>query len=166
MKKTIIVYGSTTDNTKTIAETIADKLAGDVTIIDVAKLKATDLDDYQNLILGTSTWGLGDLQDDWEGKLSTLTNSDLAGKTIALFGVGDSSSYPDTFVDGMGLLYEAVKGKGANLIGQFPTDGYSYDASRAEVDGQFVGVAIDEDNESDQTENRLEQWINSLKKSL
>lgn len=166
MKKTAIVYGSTTDNTKNIAETIADKLAGDVTIIDVAKLKAGDLDIYQNLILGTSTWGLGDLQDDWEGKISILANSDLASKTIAFFGVGDSSSYPDTFVDGMGLLYDAVKEKGANLIGQFSTDGYGYDASRAEVDGLFVGVAIDEDNESEKTDIRLEKWINSLKTAL
>ncbi|MDL2323108.1 flavodoxin [Bacteroidales bacterium OttesenSCG-928-A17] len=164
MGKIAIIYGSTTDNTKAIAETIASKLSGnDVSVLDVSKLKAGDLDTYPNLILGTSTWGLGDLQDDWDGYLSDLKASDLSGKTIAFFGVGDSSSYPDTFVDGMGILYQAVQGKGATTIGAFPTDGYSYDESQSVVDGKFVGVALDEDNESDQTEERLNAWIESIK---
>ncbi|MDL2308964.1 flavodoxin [Bacteroidales bacterium OttesenSCG-928-B11] len=167
MKKTAIIFGSTTGNAETVAEKIAEKLINnDVTLIEVSKLKSTDFDDYQNLILGTSTWGLGDLQDDWDGKLSVLENSNLNGKTIAFFGTGDSSSYPDTFVDGMGILYETVSGKGANLVGQFPADGYSYDASRAEIDGHFAGVAIDEDNESNLTDERLDQWIASFKSIL
>ena len=167
MSKIAIVYGSTTDNTKTIAETIAKKLSGeDVTLLDVSKLNAGDLDAYPNLILGTSTWGSGDLQDDWDGYLSNLKASNLSGKTIAFFGLGDSSSYPDTFVDGMGILYEAVQGKGAKTIGEFPADGYSHDASLAEIDGKFVGVAIDEDYESNETDNRLNAWIESIKPLL
>lgn len=167
MKKTAIIYGSTTDNTKNIAEAIAKKLTdGEIILLDVSKLKSGDLDEYQNLILGTSTWGVGDLQDDWEGKLPILANSNLNGKTIALFGVGDSSSYSDTFVDGMGIIFETIDGKGGNLVGQFPTTGYNYDASRAEIDGLFVGVALDEDNESEMTDDRLNQWIASFKSLL
>ncbi len=164
MKKIAIVYGSTTDNTKNIAQEIANKLSGeDVTLLDVSKLKAGDLDNYPNLILGTSTWGLGDLQDDWEGYVSNLENSDLTGKTIAFFGLGDSGSYPDTFVDGMGILYETVKDKGAKLIGELSTDGYSFDCSRAAIDGKFIGAALDEDNESNKTENRINAWLESIK---
>ena len=164
MSKIAIVYGSSTDNTKSVAETIANKLSGEnVTLLDVSKLKADDLNAYPNLILGTSTWGLGDLQDDWEAFLSSLKAADLSNKTIAFFGLGDSGSYPDTFVDGMGLLYQAVQGKNAKTIGAFPTDGYDYDASQAEVDGKFVGVAIDEDNESDKTDERLNAWIENIK---
>ncbi len=164
MSKIAIVYGSTTDNTKTIAESIVNKLASeDVTLLDVANVKAGELDSYPNLILGTSTWGLGDLQDDWEGYISTFEGENLSGKTVAFFGLGDSASYPDTFVDGMGIIYEAAMKAGAKLIGEFPTDGYSYDASRAEVNGKFVGVAIDEDNESNETESRLDSWIASIK---
>lgn len=164
MSKIAIVYGSSTDNTKSVAETIANKLSGEeITLLDVSKLKAGDLDAYPNLILGTSTWGLGDLQDDWDGYLSDLKKSELSGKTIAFFGLGDSGSYPDTFADGMGILYEAVQDKGATTIGAFPTDGYSFDESKAEVDGKFVGVAIDEDNESDETDRRLDAWIEIIK---
>ena len=164
MSKIAIIYGSSTDNTKSVAESIAKKLSGEeVTLLDVSKLKAGDLDAYPNLILGTSTWGLGDLQDDWDGYLSTLEKTNVSGKTIAFFGLGDSGSYSDTFVDGMGILYEAVKDKGAKLIGKFPVDSYDFDESRAVVDGEFVGVAIDEDNESDETENRLNAWIESIK---
>lgn len=163
MKQIAIIYGSSTDNTKSIAESIAQKLSGEeVTLLDVANLKAGDLDKYPNLILGTSTWGLGDLQDDWDDYLSNLKNSDLEGKTVAFFGLGDASSYSDTFVDGMGILYETVKDKGCKLIGSFPTDGYDYDDSKAVVDGQFVGVALDEDNESDKTDERLDEWIGSI----
>ena len=164
MGKIAIVYGSSTDNTKNVAKTIASELTNEeVTLLDVSNLKAGDLDAYPNLILGTSTWGLGELQDDWDGYLSNLEASNLSGKTIAFFGLGDSGSYPDTFVDGMGLLYQAVQGKGAQIIGAVSTDGYSYDDSRAVVDGQFVGLAIDEDNESGQTKDRISAWLESIK---
>ena len=164
MSKIAIVYGSSTDNTKNVAKMIAGKFAGDdVTLLDVSNLRTSVLDDYPNLILGTSTWGLGDLQDDWDGYLADLKGSNLFGKTVAFFGLGDSGSYPDTFVDGMGILYEIVQGKGANLVGAISTDGYSYDASRAEVDGQFVGLPLDEDNESDKTEDRVEAWVEQIK---
>jgi flavodoxin I len=159
MKQIAIIYGSSTGNTKEIAATIARKLAGNVTLLDADKLKAGDLEAYPNLILGTSTWGYGDLQDDWESKLSILKNSDLQGKTIAFFGLGDASSYPDTFVNGMGILHAAVKDRGAMLIGRVPVEGYSFDASEAVDENDFVGVALDEDNESDRTESRLNEWI-------
>jgi len=163
MKQIAIIFGSSTDNTKTIAESIAQKLSEeDVVLLDVANLKSGDLDNYPNLILGTSTWGLGDLQDDWDTYLSNLKNSDLNDKTVAFFGLGDSSSYSDTFVDGMGILYEAIKDKSCKLIGNFPVDGYDFDDSKAVVDGLFVGVALDEDNESDKTDKRLNAWISSI----
>ena len=164
MKQIAIVYGSSTDNTKNIANRIAKKLSGEeVTVLDVSTLKAGDLDKYPNLILGTSTWGLGDLQDDWDGYLSNLEKSNLSGKVVALFGLGDSGSYPDTFVDGMGILYEAVKNTGAKTIGEFPTDGYTFDASKSEDGGKFIGLALDEDNEDDKTEGRLDEWVASIR---
>ena len=163
MKKIGIVFGSTTDNTRNAAQKIAGKLSGEeVSIIDVSGLKAGDLDSYPNLILGTSTWGFGDLQDDWEEHLSVLTNSNLEGKTVAFFGLGDSSSYPDTFVDGVGILYEAVKDKGCNIIGEVPVDGYHFDDSKAAEDGHFAGLALDEDNEASLTDERIDKWITEI----
>ncbi|MDL2223248.1 flavodoxin [Bacteroidales bacterium OttesenSCG-928-M11] len=166
MNKTAIIYGSTTDNTKSAAEIIKQKIGGDVALIDVSNLKVEELNNYQNLIFGTSTWGLGDLQDDWDSFLPKLAGVDLKGKTIALFGLGDSGSYSDTYVDGMGILYEAIAGTGANLIGKVAVDGYDFDESRAVVGGEFVGLALDEENDGDKTEERISDWVDKIKSFL
>jgi flavodoxin I len=163
MKKIAIIYGSTTGNTQTVAKNIAEKLSSeDVQLIEASNLKVEDVETFPNLILGTSTWGLGDLQDDWETALPILKKSNLNGKTVALFGLGDSSSYSDTFVDAMGTLYEALKETGCTFVGKMPVSDYQFDASKAVVEDSFVGVALDEDTESNLTNKRLEQWIANI----
>lgn len=165
MKKTVIIYGSSTGTCQSIAETIANKL-GVSDILDVAKVTAAQVNVYDNLLLGTSTWGAGDMQDDWYSGIKEIKNANLAGKTVALFGCGDSQSYSDTYCDGMGEIYRELQGTGCNIIGQVPTDGYTYDDSTAVVDGHFVGLALDDVNEGDMTEARIDAWINSIKDSL
>ena len=135
-------------------------------ILDVAKVTAAQVNVYDNLLLGTSTWGAGDMQDDWYSGIKEIKNANLAGKTVALFGCGDSQSYSDTYCDGMGEIYRELQGTGCNIIGQVPTDGYTYDDSTAVVDGHFVGLALDDVNEGDMTEARIDAWINSIKDSL
>lgn len=164
MKKTGIFYGSSTGNTENIALAIAKKLNADV--FNVSSKPVHAVNEYQNLILGTSTWGLGDLQDDWDSFLPQLAKADLTGKTVALFGLGDSNSYPDTFVEGMGIIYEAIKNKGCEIIGHVDSREYSYDSSKAIYDGKFIGLPLDEDNESDLTNSRLDKWIEELKTAL
>ncbi len=129
-------------------------------------MTADTIASHEVLILGTSTWGAGELQDDWYDGVETLKAADLSGKTVALFGCGDSSSYCDTFCDGIGIIYEAVKGAGATVVGSVSIDGYSFDESVAVVDGVFVGLALDNDNEDDKTEERIDAWIESIKPSL
>ena len=165
MKKTVIIYGSSTGTCQNIAEIIATKL-GVSDILDVAKVTASQISAYDNLMLGTSTWGAGEMQDDWYGGIKELKNANLNGKTVALFGCGDSQSYSDTFCDGMGEIYRELQSSGCNIIGSTPTDGYTYDNSTAVADGRFVGLAIDDVNESDLTENRIDAWIASIKDQL
>ena len=165
MKKTVIIYGSSTGTCQNIAEIIATKL-GVSDILDVAKVTASQISAYDNLILGTSTWGAGEMQDDWYGGIKELKNANLNGKTVALFGCGDSQSYSDTFCDGMGEIYRELQSSGCNIIGSTPTDGCTYDNSTAVADGRFVGLAIDDVNESDLTENRIDAWIASIKDQL
>jgi flavodoxin I len=166
MSKIGIFYGSSIGNTEGVARKIAKKLdVGSADVYDVGKAKAGDLAACDVLLLGSSTWGLGDLQDDWERFLPTVVSTDLSGKKIALFGCGDSSSYSDTFCDAMGKIYRAVKDE-ATVIGFTDTDGYSFDASEAVVDNRFVGLALDEDNESSLTEARIEAWIAQLQKEI
>ncbi|GHV43272.1 flavodoxin [Bacteroidia bacterium] len=165
MGKTVLIYGSTTGNTENAAKKIAKKLSDkDLTLIDVSKLKsASELDGYAGFILGTSTTGYGELQEDWDSFLSELTKANLAGKKAALFGLGDSASYPETFADGMGFIYDALVEAGATIVGQVETDGYEYDDSTAVRNGKFVGLALDEDNEDDKTDERIDAWLEVIK---
>lgn len=106
------------------------------------------------------------MQDDWYDGLKVIENADLSGKTVALFGCGDSESYPDTFVGGMSEIYNAVKQAGANVIGAVATDGYTFDDSESVVDGKFVGLALDEVNEDRKTDERIDDWVAEIKPSL
>ena len=151
-----------------MANQIADKMgvaASDVYSAD--KLSADLVKEYDLLILGTSTWGDGELQDDWYDGIKVLKSADLSFKSIALFGCGDSESYCDPFCDGMGILYEDLKDSGCSFIGnKVGTDGYSFSSSIAVVNGAFVGLALDEVNESDKTAERIDNWTAELKKHI
>ena len=168
MKKTGIFYGSSTGTCEDLANQIADKMgvaASDVHSAD--KLSADLVKEYDLLILCTSTWGDGELQDDWYDGIKVLKSADLSFKSIALFGCGDSESYCDTFCDGMGILYEDLKDSGCSFIGnKVGTDGYSFSSSIAVVNGAFVGLALDEVNESDKTAERIDNWTAELKKHI
>ncbi|MDR3127306.1 MAG: flavodoxin [Tannerellaceae bacterium] len=166
MKKTGIFYGSSSGNTKGVAEKIAKALGIDrADVHDVAKAKAGDLAGYELLLLGCSTWGLGDLQDDFADFVGELSKADLSGKKVGLFGCGDSSSYPDTFCNALGTIYKAVCGK-AEMIGNVSVEGYTYDDSEAVVEGHFVGLPLDEDNESKLTGKRIEDWLQVIKAEM
>lgn len=164
MKSTIVIYGSSTGTCQSIAQTIASKL--DAQAVDVASIDEATITSYDNLILGTSTWGAGEMQDDWYDGVKTLQNAGLTGKTVALFGCGDSESYPDTFCGGMKELYDAAVVAGGNVLPGVSTEGYTFDESEAVVDGKFVGLVLDEINEDDKTEERINAWIESIKPSL
>jgi flavodoxin I len=161
MNNTAIFYGSSTGNTEGVAKQIAKLLNADV--FDVADNPVEELKNYENIILGTSTWGIGDLQDDWDSFLPELKDIDLSGKVCAIFGLGDGASYGDSFVDAIGTIYHAIEGKGCKIVGFVDTAGYDYEASTAEIDGKFVGLPLDEDNESNLANERIEKWVEQLK---
>ena len=117
-------------------------------------------------MLGSSTWGAGELQDDWYDGVNVLKKCDLSHKYVALFGCGDSESYCDTFCDGMGIIYEDIKDSGCTIIGKVSAKDYSFSSSIAVIDGMFVGLALDDINESDKTEERIDAWVNDIKNHL
>lgn len=164
MKSTVVIYGSSTGTCQNIAQNIAGKLG--VEAIDVTALTNDVVKANDNLILGTSTWGAGDMQDDWYDGIKVLKSAGLQGKMVAIFGCGDSESYSDTFCGGMRELYNAAQKAGAMIIGSVDASDYTYDDSEAVVDGHFVGLALDDVNEDDKTENRIEAWIAAIKPLL
>lgn len=167
MKKTGIFYGSTTGTTESVARLIADKLGiAPADVHEVTQLDTALAESYEALILGTSTWGDGELQDDWYDGLKVLQGAHLSSKIVALFGCGDSESYSDTFCDAMGLLYEGLKDSGCTFVGAVDDSGYTYSASVAAADGKFVGLALDDVNESDRTDDRVSAWAAQLQAEL
>lgn len=167
MKDTIIVYGSTTGNCESVATRIAEALGVDsLSVISASNLSSELVGDVGNLILGSSTWGCGDLQDEWYDALEIIKSANLAGKTVAVFGCGDSCGFSTTFCEAMKALYDAAESAGATMIGSVSTDGYTFDDSVAVTDGKFVGLALDEDNESDMTDERIAAWVEAIKPQL
>ena len=168
MKKIGIFFGTSTGETEHVAKLLGKKL--DVTgadIIDVAKADVAQLNKYDVLFFGSSTQGYGDLQDDWDSFVEKVKKVDLKDKKVAAFGLGDSSSFSDTFCNAMGAIAAAAQDAGATLIGnKVDTADYTFEESQSVVDGYFCGLALDEANESDQTESRIDAWLNELKSEL
>ena len=165
MKKTVIIYGTSTGTCEDLAGRIGAKLGVD-NVINVTDLDDSVIADNDNLILGTSTWGAGEMQDDWYDGVKTLKSAGLAGKTVALFGCGDSESYSDTFCGGMKELYDAAVEAGATVLPGVSTDGYTFDDSEAVEGDKFLGLALDDVNEDDKTEERIDAWIEAIKPAL
>lgn len=166
MEKIGIFYGTSTGNTEYAAKLLAEKL-GSVPVFDVANVAINKLSDFDLLIFGSSTLGWGDLQDDWYDFIEEIKKVDLSGKKVAVFGLGDSASYSETFCDAIGLIATVAKEAGASLIGDnVPVSEYEFEESVAVADGVFCGLPLDEDNEADKTEERIERWANQLKESL
>lgn len=164
MQKIGIFYGSSTGNSEAAAQQIQKEFGADqAKVFDVSDAKASDMEQYTNIIFGCSTLEIGELEYDFEDFMPEIEKVNFSGKKIAIFGLGDQESYPDSFADSIGIIYEALEGKGCEIVGKITTDGYNYDESRGEVDGQLMGLALDDDNQGDLTDKRIKDWVVQLK---
>ena len=131
-----------------------------------------DLDQFEEfdvLLIGSSTWGQGDPQRDWVDPLYAMQNDepDFSGKKVAFFGAGDQESHGEEFVTALGKMKEIFDKLGADTnYGYTSTDGYNYKSSYAEKDGKFCGLAIDDVNQEDLTEQRVTDWAEQLKAEM
>lgn len=171
MAKIGIFFGTDTGNTRKVAKSIAKQL-GDA-VGKPENIKNASIDDllaYDVLILGSPTYGDGELPgltagtstESWEEFMPQLAGADFSGKTIALYGLGDQAGYPGNFVDAMGMIYDAFADCGASFVGFTSTEGYEFDKSKAVVDGQFVGLVLDEDNQKELSDMRLQDWLTDI----
>ncbi|MBW4657944.1 MAG: flavodoxin FldA [Drouetiella hepatica Uher 2000/2452] len=168
MAKIGLFYGTQTGNTQTAAEIIQKELGGSsaVDLHDVSTVDTTDFEGYEFIIIGCPTWNIGELQSDWEGFYDELEAIAFTGKKVAYFGVGDQVGYADNFQDAMGILEEKILSLGGTTVGCWSTDGYDFNESKAVRDGKFVGLAIDEDNQSELTDSRIKSWVTQLKREF
>ncbi|WP_394178857.1 flavodoxin [Marinomonas posidonica] len=162
-----LIYGTDTNNTEEVGNKIAkqwEELGEQVDIFNIKDIEVSQLQDYATLILGIPTWDFGGIQSDWEDIEDQLAELSLENTTVALYGLGDQFGYGDYFVDAMGWLYEKLLPTKATFIGQWSTEGYEFEASRACVENKesFIGLAIDEDQQFELTDERIEQWVIQL----
>jgi len=165
-KKIGIFYGSSTGQTEKIAEKLLQIIGEEnADLINVDNATKKDLEQYPYLILGTPTWGIGEMQDDWEDFAEIVEKANLKGKKIALFGLGDQDTYPESFADGVGMLYNLIKDK-VKIVGKWPKKGYTFHESEALRDDSFVGLILDQENQAAKTTERLTKWVDQLKKEF
>ena len=163
--KAKIIYDSDTGNTEVIAEDLV-KLLGEHEVLTVDELEESDWEGNELYILGIPTWYDGELQSDWEDYLYDFQKIDFTGKTVAVFGLGDQVGYAEWFCDGVGILADIVEKNGGKVIGNWPTDGYEFESSKAvmNTNNTFFGLCLDEDNQPELTQERLQKWVDQLKK--
>ncbi len=160
-----LFYGSTTCYTEIVAEKIQAAIGEE--IVQLHNIKDENLADclaYDYLIFGISTWDYGELQEDWESCWHEITKLNLTNKIVALYGMGDQIGYSEWFQDALGMLHQAIVAQGAKIIGYWPNQGYEFSASKALTTDKnyFVGLALDEDNQYQLTDQRINQWCEQI----
>lgn len=172
MAKVGVFFGTDTGNTRRIAKDISTALGSAIAAkpVNIRNAEVADLLKYDTLILGTPTYGEGQLPglstgnatESWEEFLPKLAGHDFSGKKVALYGLGNQKGYPTEFVDAMFYLYESFKQCGATLIGAWDSDGYNFKRSKAVVDKRFIGLVLDQENQKELSPARLDAWLKML----
>lgn len=167
MNTTVLIYWPTGGNVENAARMIA-KAFDNISVMPLSEVTEETLNAYQSFIVGGSTAG----SETWEGTknkspwnsfFKLIESKDLSSKKVALFGLGDQVLWPANFVDGLQVIYSAFGETGATIVGKWPVDGYDFTESKAVVDGYFVGLALDEDQQAELSEERIAAWVKQLK---
>ncbi len=170
MSKTAIFYSPQGGNVDSVANKLGEMIGNDnVDIIPVQEVEKGDVDNYNKIILvgstvGTDHWNNEVVVDEWTEFFTKIMEISFEEKKVAIVGLGNSVLYPSHFADGMADLYERITKQNAKVLGFVDANDYDFEDSEAvNDDGFFCGLAIDEDNESELTTERIEKWILILK---
>ncbi len=166
-----LIYGSDTSNTESVIDNI---LLGifeptfNIEVVTVSNITPEDWTSHDTYILSIPTWYDGELQSDWEEYFEEFKTIDFTGKTVAVFGLGDQIGYDEWFCDGVGILAKVVKDNGGTVIGfTKKDDSFEFESSKALKDEDtFWGLCLDEDNQDELTEERLQNWFEQIKLEL
>ena len=163
-----IYFATTTGKTEDIAERLhglLDSAEAPKDISDVDDL--SELAGHDGVICGIPTWNTGADSERsgtaWDSILEDIGELNLSGKKVAIFGLGDSSTYTENYCDAMEELHRYFKQAGASMVGYTAKTDYTFDESKSVVGEQFCGLPLDEDSESDMTDERLASWAEKLK---
>ena len=165
-----LIYGSDTGNTEHVIDNILltelENKGFEINVTCVNEVTEEDWN-HNKFILGIPTWYDGELQSDWEDYFDTFKEIDFTDKTVAIFGLGDQIGYEEWFCDGIGILAEVVLKNGGEIFGYWNNEGYDFNLSKGLApNNMFYGLVIDEDNQYEQTDIRIEKWVEQIKKEL
>lgn len=164
-----LFYGSTTCYTEMAAEKIQAKLhyligQSCVELFNIKDSALSKAQEFDFLIFGISTWDFGELQEDWESSWQDIAGLNLANTTVAIFGLGDQLGYAEWFQDAVGMLHDELLALNCDFVGYWPNQGYDFIASKALTEDKsfFVGLCLDDENQYDLTDQRIDNWCNQL----
>jgi len=166
MEKTGIFYSFRSIKTAQQVKKIAKLLGSESELVDVDIATAKDFMKFRNYILAVPTWFDGELPSYWDEFLPSIEEEGLKGKQFAIFGGGDQKGYPENFVDGIGLMAKFIESEGGKIVGLTSTKGYTFESSQAQRGDQFLGLALDIENQAALSNERIEKWVESLKKEF
>lgn len=176
MKKIGMFFGTETGTTRLIAKKIHKKLGDELADkpVNVNRIEPAAMLAYDVLILGTPSYGqeqipgrsAGCLEPNWEEFLAKMAQPDFSGKRIALFGLGAQERYSERFASSLMRLHEVFAAYGAEIVGSWSTEGYTFQQSAAVRDGRFVGLVIDERTQGMHTNERIDAWLAEVKPLL
>ncbi len=169
MSKIGLFFGPLKGSVHRVAEKVKAAFGEQVVdMISVNDASISDLEKYDLIIFGISTvgketWDSNYSNTDWSKFFPNISKVDFSGKTVAIFGLGDHVTYSSHFVNAMGVLAKDLLKNKANIVGKVDPAGYEFDDSESLFDGMFIGLPIDEDFEPELTDERISNWVNSLK---
>ncbi len=168
MNKIGLFYGPVGGAVENVARKIVKAVGKEkIDVIPVKDANATDLDKYENVIFGISTigshtWERETPSKDWDNFLPELEKINYSNKLFALYGLGDHITYSLHFVDSLGILGRKLLDQDAKIIGRCSTSDYDFEDSEAVIDGEFIGLGLDEDYEADKTDKRITSWLDRI----
>lgn len=176
MNKIGIFFGTETGTTRLIAKKIHARLGDAIAAkpVNVNRIEPEDMLQYDVLILGTPSYGVGQipghtagcLESNWEEFLAKMPHADFSGKRIAMFGLGAQERYAERFASSLRRLYDTFLGFGADIVGASSTEGYTFEHSASVIDDRFVGLVIDQRTQGMHTDARLDAWVAQVRPQL
>lgn len=117
MAQILIAFASMSGNTEEVADHLQSKLekrGHTITLEEMDELTPSELGHYDAILLGSYTWGDGDLPYEVEEFYEEMEKVDLAGIPAATFGSGDTN-YPK-FCEAVHTFEEQLKACGATIV--------------------------------------------------
>lgn len=163
MKTIGIFYATLSKNTLGIVDEIEFFLKKDDFKTFNVKKGVEEIKDFENLILVTPTYGVGEAHAAWMNNLKNLEKIDFTGKVVGLVGLGNQFAFGESFCGGIKHLYDIIIKNGGKVVGRTSTENYHFEETEIIEDDKFIGLALDEENQANLTPERIKNWIETIR---